>query len=73
MCFSPVDIMNKVKDDLEYYEEYDYVIKADVLNIIVNKIEGLKSDDIELDDKKYRWKGFSKVKHNNKYDTIYDK
>jgi len=34
MCFSPVDIMNKVKDDLEYYEEYDYVIKADVLNIV---------------------------------------
>ena len=67
------NIMNKVKDDLKYFEAYDYEIKADVIKIIVNKIEGLKSDDEELDDKKYRWKGFSKVSRDKSYNIMYDK
>ncbi len=32
------NIMNKVKEDLDYLKTYDYVIKADVLQIIVNKL-----------------------------------
>ena len=44
------NIMNKVKEDLDYFKTYDYVVKADVIKIIVNKIEGLKSDDEELDE-----------------------
>ena len=31
--------MNKIKDDLDYFEEYDYVIKVDVVQIIINKID----------------------------------
>ena len=56
------NIMNKVKEDLDYFKTYDYVVKADVIKIIVNKIEGLKSDDVELDEKTYRWKGVFKDK-----------
>ena len=55
------NIMNKVKDDLEYFQQYDYVIKADVIQIIINKIDDLKLDDIKLDEKSYRWKGVLKV------------
>ncbi len=55
------NIMNKVKDDLEYFQQYDYVIKADVVQIIINKIDDLKSDDIKLDGKSYKWKGVLKV------------
>ena len=44
------NIMNKVKDDLEYFQQYDYVFKADVVQIIINKIEGYKFDGEELDD-----------------------
>ena len=60
------NIMNTVKDDLEYFKEYDYVIKVDVVQIIINRIDNLKSDDIKLDEKSYRWKGFLKVKRENK-------
>jgi hypothetical protein len=35
------NIMNKVKDYLDYFETYDYVIKADVVQIIINKIDDL--------------------------------
>ena len=41
------NIMNQVKEDLDYFKTYDYVIKADVVKIIVNKIDDLKSGDIE--------------------------
>ena len=51
------NIMNQVKEDLEYFQQYDYVIKADVVQIIVYRIDNLKSDDIKLDEKSYRWKG----------------
>ena len=66
--------MNKVKDDLEYFKEYDYVIKVDVVQIIINRIDNLKSDDIEIDDKSYRWKGLFKDKTNNviKYDKAWN-
>ena len=65
--------MNKVKEDLDYFKTYDYVIKADVVKIIVNKIDDLKSDDIELDDKTYRWKGVFKDKHQViKYDKAWN-
>ena len=30
--------MNQVKEDLDYFKTYDYVIKADVVKIIVNKL-----------------------------------
>ena len=68
------NIMNKVKDDLEYFKEYDYVIKVDVVQIIINRIDNLKSDDIELNDKSYRWKGLFKDKTNNviKYDKAWN-
>ena len=49
--------MNIVKWDLEYFSGIDYIVKTDVVQIIINKIDGLKSDDIEIDDKTYRWKG----------------
>ena len=49
--------MNIVKWDLEYFSGIDYIVKTDVVQIIINKVDGLKSDDIELDDKTYRWKG----------------
>ncbi len=48
---------NEVKRDLEYFSGMDYIIKTDVVQIIINKIDGLKSDDVELDDKTYRYKG----------------
>jgi hypothetical protein len=35
------NIMNKVKDNLEYFKTCDYVIKADVVQIIINKIDDL--------------------------------
>ena len=61
------NIMNKVKDDLDYFKEYDYVIKVDVVQIIINRIDNLKSDDIEIDDKSYRWKGLFKRENKNEY------
>ena len=66
--------MNKVKEDLDYFKTYDYVIKADVVKIIVNKIDDLKSDDIELDEKSYRWKGIFKDKtlQSIKYDKAWN-
>jgi hypothetical protein len=40
--------MNTVKDDLDYFKAYDYVIKVDVVKIIINKIDDLKSDDTSI-------------------------
>ncbi len=62
--------MNQVKEDLDYFKTYDYIIKADVVKIKVNKIDDLKLDDIELDEKSYRWKGVFKDKHSNQLDMI---
>ena len=31
------NIMNQVKEDLDYFKTYDYVIKADVVKIIVTR------------------------------------
>jgi hypothetical protein len=56
------NIMNVVKCDLQYFSGMDYIVKTDVVQIIINQIDGLKSDDVELDDKTYRWK---------KYITVY--
>jgi hypothetical protein len=47
----------------------DYIVKTDVVQIIINKIDGLKSEDVELDDKTYRWKG--RFERNDK--KIFDK
>jgi len=68
------NIMNQVKEDLDYFKTYDYVIKADVVKIIVNKIDDLKADDIELDAKTYRWKGVFKDKtlQSIKYDKAWN-
>ena len=46
---------------------------VDVVQIIVNRIDNLKSDDIKLDEKSCGWKGFLKVKRENKNELIYDK
>ena len=47
----------------------DNIVKTDVVQIIINKIDVLKSDDIEIDDKTYRWKG--RFERGN--DIIFDK
>ncbi len=63
-----------LKDYLDYFKAYDYVIKVDVVKIILNKIDDLKSDDIELDDKMYRWKGYlqDKTHQSIKYDKAWN-
>ena len=61
--------MNEVKRDLEYFSGMDYIVKTDVVQIIINKIDGLKSEDVELDDKTYRWKG--RFERGN--DIVFDK
>ncbi len=63
------NIMNEVKRDLEYFSGMDYIVKTDVVQIIINKIDVLKSEDVELDDKTYRWKG--RFERDDK--IIYDK
>ncbi len=63
------NIRNVVKSDLQYFSGYDYIVKTDVVQIIINKIDGLKSDDVELDDKTYRYKG--RFERGN--DIVFDK
>ena len=48
---------------MDYLKSYDYVIKDNVVQIIVNRIDHLKSDDIELVEKSCRWKGYFKGKY----------
>ena len=51
------NIINVVKQDLQYFSGMGYIVKTDIVQIIINKVDGLKLDYIELDDNTYRWKG----------------
>ena len=68
------NIMHKVEEDLKYFINQPYCLKADVVQIIINKLEGLKTDK-KLEDKIYRYKGlferYNYTTHTN--EMIFDK
>ena len=66
--------MHKVEEDLQYFISQPYCLKADVVQIIINKLEGLKTDQ-KLEDKIYRYRGlferYNYTTHTN--ELIFDK
>ena len=62
------NIKNEIKDDLDYFMTMPYVLKVDVVKVVINKIDGLKSDNVELNDKTYRYRGAI-----DKKEIVYDK
>ncbi len=58
------NIKNEIKDDLDYFMTLPYVLKVDVVKVVINKIDGLKSENVELNDKTYRYRGAIDKKRN---------
>ena len=61
--------MDKIKQDIEYFLSFPYIVKVEVLKV-------LYSDD-SIDTKSYRWKGavkeFVDGRYSNENPYIYDK